>query len=59
MTDTDGYDPCPFCWGTGVITIMEPTIVFPEGSPAGYTLGDVAVPRPCPEGCMAPDEVPF
>lgn len=38
-------DPCPFCWGTGWVTVMEP-----PGTP---------VTRPCPEGCLAPEEVPF
>ena len=49
MTDADGYDPCPFCWGTGYITVME----------TGAEGDGVPVNRPCPEGCLAPDEVPF
>ena len=40
---------CPFCWDTGVC-------MFQEMDQDGNTY---TVPRPCPEGCLAPDEVPF
>ena len=43
---------CPFCWDTGVVTVMEP-------APTDDDVEPIAVIRPCPEGCMAPDEVPF
>lgn len=42
-------EDCPFCWGTGWITVMEP----------GGTYDSRPVKRPCPEGCLAPEEVPF
>ena len=43
-------DACPFCWGTGYITVVEPTADDGIGKP---------VTRRCPEGCVAPGEVPF
>ena len=40
---------CPFCWDTG-------TVMFQEMDQDGNTY---PVPRPCPEGCLTPDEVPY
>ena len=40
---------CPFCWDTGVVTVME----------RDRNGDEHAITRPCPEGCLVPDEVPF
>lgn len=49
MTDYGTGEECPFCWDTGWITVME---IGREGE-------GVERRRPCPEGCLAPGEVPF
>lgn len=40
---------CPFCWDSG-------WVMFEEMDENAETH---AVPRPCPEGCLTPDEVPY
>ena len=46
-----GYngEECPFCWDTGVVLFTE----------MDHHGDSHQIPRPCPEGCLAPGEVPF
>lgn len=46
--DINAYD-CSLCWDTGRITVNQ----------TGGEGEGVPVERPCPEGCLAPGEVPF
>ena len=42
-------DDCDLCWGTGYVPEIE---LDNDGNEYG-------VDRPCPNGCLAPGEVPF